>query len=825
MAAIDDLITHIEDEALRDRIRTELKRLTSEKKFGLVFEEHLPELMTIPSAPLLEGSTVARRGDPTTNTWRVLATENGQVDCLNLASGERKMLSPDELAVVRQFGDPIFPSLVPVDRVENGSELAPWHILIEADNYHALQLLEYLYFGQVDCIYIDPPYNTGARDWKYNNDYVDSNDRWRHSKWLAFMQRRLRLAKRLLNPDTGVLIVTIDEHEVHHLGSLLSKLFPEARRQMITIVNNAAGVSQGGFYRVEEYAIFCFLGDARPVPIADDLLSDTENGMVPALWFSLIRYGGIDAPPSKRPGLVYPIGIDPGSLRIVGAGPTLRERVEDGSVTGDLDDWIPDPEETLDGTPVIWPYRKSGSLSRWQLKPETLLSLANDGFVRIREQADGPGGNLWSVSYIKGGNRKKVKQGEIPVLGREDGDGPLVLGMPTRRVIPKTVWRRAKHDAGKWGSRTIREILGNVSFDYAKSPYAVRDALASIVGEKKDALILDFFAGSGTTLHAIELLNAADGGTRRCILVTNNEVSESDAKALQKQGFRPRDDEWEALGVCRSVTWPRCKYMINGKRDDDTPIDGVQLTGITLDKEKPRRFRQIGFIKPDDIGTTAQRKQLVALIEGIPQSLIKKDTAFVVSDSHQASILFNDQDVEQWLNALNGKDHVTDFYIVTSNKQAFEDISAQVTDQLGPIVIREAEARPMSQGLSSNLEYFRLDFLEKDQVSIGNEFAQILPLLWLRAGAAGPRPELPNPGSAPSMLVPEENPFAVLIDETRFAEFRNVVNSRDDISHLFLITDSEDAFHEMASQLSAPHILQLYQDYLENFMLGDGSRA
>jgi adenine-specific DNA-methyltransferase len=105
---------------------------------------------------------------------------------------------------------------------------APWHTLIEADNYHALQLLDYLYAGQVDCIYIDPPYNTGARDWKYNNDYVDGNDGWRHSKWLAFMEKRLKLAKRLLKPDTGVLIVTIDEHEVHHLGMLLEREFPEA---------------------------------------------------------------------------------------------------------------------------------------------------------------------------------------------------------------------------------------------------------------------------------------------------------------------------------------------------------------------------------------------------------------------------------------------------------------------------------------------------------------------------------------------------------------------------------------------------------------------
>lgn len=91
----------------------------------------------------------------------------------------------------------------------NGPVDAPWHTLIEADNYHALQLLEYLYAAQVDCIYIDPPHNTGARDWKYNNDYVDGNDGWRHSKWLSMMQRDCRLRGGALNPRSSVLIVTV----------------------------------------------------------------------------------------------------------------------------------------------------------------------------------------------------------------------------------------------------------------------------------------------------------------------------------------------------------------------------------------------------------------------------------------------------------------------------------------------------------------------------------------------------------------------------------------------------------------------------------------
>ena len=177
MAAINDLIEQIDDEGLRQRINEELRRLLKQKKFGLVFEEHQPEGLT-------EG--------------------------------------------------PVYPYLQKIDQVEHAPDDSLWHTLIESDNYYALQLLAYLYPGMVDCIYIDPPYNTGARDWKYNNDYVDSSDQYRHSKWLSMMKRRLKLAKKLLNPRDSVLIVTIDEKEYLHLGCLLEEMFPEARMQMVS---------------------------------------------------------------------------------------------------------------------------------------------------------------------------------------------------------------------------------------------------------------------------------------------------------------------------------------------------------------------------------------------------------------------------------------------------------------------------------------------------------------------------------------------------------------------------------------------------------------
>lgn len=197
MAALDDLISQIPDESLRERIRAEVKRANRQKKFGLVFEEHLPEATPLYDIPVKRGSVVATKDGQVTDIYYVEKIEDGQAACFHKATKERVVLPVDALVCVAQFGEPIYPYLQPLDTVCNAPDSDLWHTLIEADNYHALQLLEYLYAGKVDCIYIDPPYNTGARDWKYNNDYVDGNDTYRHSKWLSMMEKRLRIVKAL----------------------------------------------------------------------------------------------------------------------------------------------------------------------------------------------------------------------------------------------------------------------------------------------------------------------------------------------------------------------------------------------------------------------------------------------------------------------------------------------------------------------------------------------------------------------------------------------------------------------------------------------------
>jgi adenine-specific DNA-methyltransferase len=804
MAAIDDLIGQIEDKALRERLRTETERLTRDKKFGLVFEHHLPELTAIYSAKVRKGNWVAKRGEPLSDFWRVLAVTDGAADCVNRGSGEKQRISVDDLVVVRQFGEPIFPALVPVDRVQNATGNTPWHVLIEADNYHALQLLEYIYAGKVDCIYIDPPYNSGSRDWKYNNDYVDINDNWRHSKWLAFMRRRLKIAKRLLKED-GVLIVTIDENEVYHLGCLLEQLFPSYLRQMVTIVINPKGTGKQNFARVEEHAFFCIpdVGyslitglslDSTRSSESEEEADDDESLMTSNLRFDPVtgpesglwelrharRRGSESSYRPQRPNQFYPIYIDEEAKTVVKAGESLPLGEEPTF-------------ERENGCRPIWPIDADGNQRCWRFVPATMQGLIDEKRVVLGQYNRNR--DTWTLNYWVPKNLVKK---------------------------PKTVWWNSLHDAGTHGTTLLHNLLARRGvFQFPKSIYAVRDSLMAVVRERKDAIILDFFAGSGTTLHAVHLLNLADQGKRRCVLVTNNEVSENDARELAKAGYRPGDPEWEQEGICQCVTWPRSKYTILGRREDGTPLEGEYILGRLTETERPRKFYQIGFSAIDNLNTVAKKKQLVELIDGIPKSKVTRGP-FVVSESHSASILFDETQAEAWLEELHDQKHITDFYIVTATGAIFDNIKARIVDLLGPMTVTEEEKRSMQDGFAANLEYFRLDFLDKDQVALGRQFREILPILWLRSGAIGPRPGLPRNKPLPTMLLPEHNRFAVLLDETRFPDFVTKVKAKEDVTHIYLVTDSEEAFQEMAAQLSIPNVVQLYRDYLENFVINMG---
>lgn len=466
-----------------------------------------------------------------------------------------------DIVRVAEFGESIYPYLKPLDSVCNAPDSDLWHTLIEADNYHALQLLEYLYAGKVDCIYIDPPYNTGAKDWKYNNDYVDGNDAYRHSKWLSFMQRRLKLAKKLLNPADSVLIVTIDEKEYLHLGCLLEEMFPEAQIQMVSITINPSGaIRKNLFSRADEYAFFVILGDAHVVQKKGD------GDEVEVRWWYLRRleYGSRRGTVKGGIAQFYPIYIDNETHKIVKIGKALPHTQDRHSV--------PD----IDGATTVFPIRDDGIEMNWGVTGETLARLLEKKVIQVLPNKKSPY-QPYTIKYLSENFEEKIASGRWAVKGyREDGS-KIVVETGGKLTRATTVWNEKSYDAKTYGTVLLKNIVGDARFSFPKSLYSVRDSLKYFVAEKPAALIIDFFAGSGTTMHAVNLLNAEDGGHRRCIMVTNNEVSADEAKMLKNKGYQPGNAEWEKLGIAHYVTWPRTVCSIKGQDINGKPLKGDYL--------------------------------------------------------------------------------------------------------------------------------------------------------------------------------------------------------------------------------------------------------
>ena len=645
MALIDDLIAQIQNQQLRESMAVAVHKIRTEKTFGLVFEEHLPETVQLPSLVPRRGSTVYRLEDGHQRLYPVLEADKKWVTVRN--GDQFETVPTSDVVVTKRFGEPIFPALQMIETVRRGGG-KPYHVLIDAENFHALQLLLYTHESKVDVIYIDPPYNTGARDWKYNNNYVDVNDQWRHSRWLSFMKKRLLLARKLLKPD-GVLIVSIDDNENHHLQMLLEQCFPEREITTVVIVHNPRGNISNNFAYVHEYAHFM-------IPRAKKLVARLpKQNLKPRK----LRRWGHNSIRKARPTMFYPILVK--AQRIVGFGEVPDERHH--------------PQKNVkrkDGTTEVWPIDQDGVERRW-----------NFGLDSIPE--------------------------EIDRLVVQDIDGVLDIFLTEENSVPKTVWTGGMFDAGKYGASLVTKIVGK-EFPFPKSLYSVEQCLRAVTANRKDAIIVDFFAGSGTTFQATCLLNAEDGGTRTSIVITSNELGETREKQLLKAKVRPGSEEWEAEGICRSITWPRCKYSVIGKRDDGTVLDGEYL------------------------------------------------------------------------------------------------VSAQGRD----------EKLKLSDGFEENIAYCQLRFLDPDEVEYGKQFEAILPILWVMAGPKGDLCKCKNS----NWFVADGCNFAVLLVESKFKQFNDRIRDRADITHLFLVTDSEEAFREMKAQVNGKrNVTMLYNGYLDNFKL------
>lgn len=603
MAELHELIEKIENPELRAQIQAAADRLTKQKKFGLVFEEHLPECTPLYDIPVRKGLKVSVRNGKANETYTVLKIENGMATCMPKNSKEAVQFAVTDLVTTAELGDPIYPCLQPLGEVCNAPDSELWHTLIEADNYHALQLLEYLYAGKVDCIYIDPPYNTGARDWKYNNDYVDGADEYRHSKWLSFMQKRLEIAKRLLNPNDSVLIITIDEKEYLHLGCLLEEMFPEANMQMITDVINPRGTNrENEFSRVEEYIFVCRFGNARITKTENNMLGNTDETGKARVWYAFNRGNN---PRESANGQFFPIYIDEQTHKVVEVGEPLPLHVH------------PDGFPKKEGLTSVFPINAQGNESIWRGIPETVREWVKKGYVKVSQFEKR--NNRWTLSYIPSGMQQRIESGEIQVSGR-CSDGSLDIQhieTSQERVSPRSVWYQQYHNATDYGAAIIKKIIPNHVFSYPKSLYAVQDTLRFFVKDKPNALIVDFFAGSGTTLHAVNLLNAEDGGNRRCIMVTNNEISAEERKGFEARGIKQGDPEWEARGIARYVTWPRTVCSIEGHDVNGNPLKGNYIgSDIPMaDGFKANAvFFKLGFLDKTKVSLGMQFKELISTL-------------------------------------------------------------------------------------------------------------------------------------------------------------------------------------------------------------------
>lgn len=838
MAAIDQYIERIPNAELQEQLRIEIARLTKKKRFGLVFENHLPDNVVMPEVTIRRGTKVALRGKTPNDVYEVQSISEGEVTCAlvqdiesemarqlttgvdtrtavcrHLVTLEDKLFPLNDLIAVAQRGDVIYPYLKPIDSVENAPDSSLWHTLIEADNYHALQTLAYLYPGMVDCIYIDPPYNKpDSHDWKYNCDYVDGTDSYRHSKWLSMIEARLKIAKKLLNPEDSVLIVTIDELEYHHLGCLLEQMFPEARIQMISTLVNPKGVTRNGFRRADEYIYVVMLGSAAPCPL--ELSSDWYPSAIKSKedkdkkkqelgWTSMMRRGSHSSR-FERMGLYYAIYVNPATKKI--------EKIGQPIPLGESRDV--DTENLVQ----VLPLRGNGAQGCWQVGPSELASRISQGRVRVGNETS----YGYVINYLPNGEYAKITNGDFVVVGRSDNNNSIIakktIDIDDSVSIAPTQWKIATHDSSAYGSTLIRNIFNDKRFEFPKSLYAVHDTLRFFVARKPNALILDFFAGSGTTLHAVNLLNKEDGGNRRCIMVTNNEIGEPKEKELKPLGIRPGDEEWEKWGIARYVNWPRTKCSILGIDVNGKSIQGDYITSLTETKKTDRKFTQINFLSAD--ANKKQKKALVTLInkqKDIKVPTMIEDVPFLVSenDDYNASILFDVNEAESWLEALDGNAHITNLYIVAEKDAAYKKIKADVSELMGQLEETILVKMPMSDGFKANAAFFKLGFLDKRSVARGRQLQELLPLLWMKAGAIGKCPKKITGDYA----ILSENRLAILTDERFFPRFKNELAEHPEIEVVYLITDSQSAYLAMVEELKGVKTYQLYRDYLENFRI------
>lgn len=257
------------------------------------------------------------------------------------------------------------------------------------------------------------------------------------------------------------------------------------------------------------------------------------------------------------------------------------------------------------GTIAIWPLATDGTEQTWRFSCERMVARFEEGTVRLGKRDPDTGHR--PVTYLRPGTLKKIEKGEYVVLSRSD-EGALDLDLApgaVPEVAPAAVWRMQSHFARDYGTAVLKALVPDGDFPFPKSLYAVEDAIRIAVKTKPDAIILDFFAGSGTTSHAVMRLNRQDGGRRQSISVTNNEVSEREAERLRGLALQPGDVNWERHGIFESVTRPRLTAAVIGRTPAGNPIEGsydfVDEFPMADGLEESLEFLELRYLDIEDV--------------------------------------------------------------------------------------------------------------------------------------------------------------------------------------------------------------------------------
>ncbi|MBR3160768.1 MAG: hypothetical protein IKF14_16910 [Atopobiaceae bacterium] len=821
-------------EKVDSKLAADIRAFAAAREYGLVFEHNRPEAMRLYGKPIAVGDVVhvlpergSEESDENRIEWHVSGIKESVASLVQLDNAEASCeANLCDLVVVAQYDQPIYCGLRETGRVERGSGTLhdagdqPYHVVINGENYHALQALQYCYAGKVDCIYIDPPYNTGDKNWKYNNDYVDASDVYRHSKWLAWMERRLLLAKKLLNKDDGVLIVTIDEKEYLRLGLLLEQVFPIAKGdkdkeyrgrvsiQMVSTVINPKGSRRDNeFSRCDEYIFFVSLGKASVKSIGRSMLQETKTSKAATIrWKGTLRSASNNGRRVDRRNLFYPMLFDEVSGRFHGVGPVL-------DLDEDRHDYLP-PK----GTVAVWPIGEGGIELTWSLKPETLLQNQSKGYVRF-----GPwDGSTRTPYHLTTGQIRDVESGRLVITGRDDDGAVIVEPAEISSTRPMSIWNQTAHSSSEHGNGMIKTMLGEKRFDFPKSLYAVEDTLRFFISDKPDALVLDFFAGSGTTAHAVMRLNSEDGGCRRCISVTNNEVSADEEDDMIARGLREGDMEWESFGVCEHVTKPRVTAAITGLKPDGVAIDGRHsyLSHATETKYTNREIRQIDYVNTEIMRSNvkrdvARKKKLLTLLSkgSLPQRLLDENADYAMADDSEVTVLFNDQAKDHWLEALDGQDQIKTLYVITDDNALFRKTKSDINDLLGQYEEEVSIPTPMADGLNANVVFFDLTYEDPELIEYGEAFEQVAPLLWMRAGCRG-------------RIIDREisdfdvsETYAILFDYAHLRELSDAIRDRDNVRTVFVVTDDNHRYANARRAFPDRDVVRLYESYLHSFKI------